>query len=91
MKNFTIKVEFDYYNDPEGDKEREKAIRTGVFPVPVGGFWRYSISEILDHSTGKDLATVSVLQIEDKELKNLIKDLFNRLPRFLDENGLRSK
>jgi len=88
-RHFTVKLDLDYYDDPEADKERERAIRTNSLPVPVGGFWRYSISEIKHGEDNKDLALHSVLQIEDKTLKGLLKDLFNRLPRYLEEQGLR--
>jgi hypothetical protein len=88
--SFTVHIEIDHYNDPEGDKERERAIRTNSLPVPMGGFWRYSISKISTDGGTKTINTQSVLEIESKTLKELIKDLFNRLPRFLDENGVRS-
>lgn len=89
-QHFTVHIEVDYYDDPEADKERERAIRTNSLPVPMGGFWRYSISKITTDGGTKDIATQSVLEIEAKTLKELVKDLFNRLPRFLDENGVRS-
>ncbi len=88
--NFTVHIEIDHYNDPEGDKERERAIRTNSLPMPMGGFWRYSISKITTDGGKRNIATQSVLEIEAKTLKELVKDLFNRLPRFLDENGVRS-
>lgn len=87
--HFTVKLDIDYYDDPEADKERERAVRTGSLPVPMGGFWKYSVSKILEGESNTDLATQSVLQIEHKTLKELLKDLFNRLPRYLDEQGLR--
>lgn len=88
-RHFTVKLDLSYYDDPEADKERERAIRTGSLPVPVGGFWQYSVSQILHGEDNRDLATQSVLQIEAKTLKELVKDLFNRLPRYLEEQGLR--
>jgi len=89
-RNFTVHVEIDYLEDPEGDKEREKAIRTGSLPVPVGTHWRYSVSFIKD-SEGRELATQSVLQIERDSLRETLKDMFNRLPRYIDEQGLPNK
>lgn len=86
-KHFTVHLEIDYYDDPEGDKEREKAIKLNYKLVPMGSFWRYSVSHVRDFNN-VTLNTQSALQIEKDSLKELIKDLFNRLPRFLDENGL---
>ena len=89
-RSFTVYLKLDYQEDKASDKAREEAIRTGKFIAPVGSFWQYSISEIRDVEQ-KQLAQSSVLQIENAELKLLLKDLFNRLPRFLDEQGLPNK
>lgn len=93
-KHYTFNIQVDYYDDPEGDKEREKAIRTGSLPQPTGSFWQWSISEFKD-ADGKEIKASYVVQRETGSanggLKGMLKDVFNFLPRFLDENGLPSK
>lgn len=93
-KHYSFNIQVDYYDDPEVDKEREKAIRTNSIPVPTGSFWQWSVSGFKD-ADGKEIKPTFVVQREtgtlNGGLKGMLKDVFNYLPRFLDENGLPNK
>ena len=87
-KCFTVWLKIDYLDDPEGDKLLEKGEKY------VGGsYWQWSVGDVLD-AENRVLNKQSVIQIDvpckDGGLKLLLKDIVNRLPRWLDEIGLKS-
>lgn len=87
--SFTVWLKVDYYDQPEEDKILERNPKDSQ----PGSFWQYSVGEVKD-SEGRILNKQSALQIDhlvkDGGLRGLLKDLVNRLPKFLDENGLKS-
>lgn len=87
-KSFSINVEIQYVNDPDGDEELAKGGNAS------GSFWQVSISEIKDKE-GRILNLVSAYQMESlvKQggLHRLMKEFSANLPRFIDQNGLPSK
>lgn len=90
--SFTVWLKIDYYDSPDEDAllAREKDPLKSTQP---GSFWQYSVGDVLD-ADNRLLNKQSALQVDipvkNGGLKSLIKDILWRLPRFLDENGLKA-
>jgi len=90
-KSFTINLKIDYYDDPEGDKDRVKAKAQREKILPPGSFWQAAVGAITD-SENRVLNKISAFQwdvlVDNGGLKGLFGDLKTMIPRLLDENGL---
>lgn len=90
--SFTVWLKIDYYDSPEEDALLAKE-KDPLRVTQPGSYWTYSVGDVVD-ADKRILNKQSVLQIDvpckNGGLKWLLKDLLSRLPRFLDENGLRS-
>lgn len=88
-KGFTFNLKIDFFDMPEEDEELKKN-PSSTLP---GSFWQWSVGEIKD-AKETVLNKQSVLQrdvmCKNGGLKFLLKDIQALLPKFLDENGLRS-
>ena len=88
-RGFTFELKIDFFDQQDEDALLAKEPRASV----PGSYWQWSVGDVKD-AKGTTLNKQSVIQrdvlCKNGGLKNLIKDIQERLPRFLDENGLRN-